>query len=246
MIESNKLDAFLEEEKRIFSKVVQENAYRYIQLNKIKATNNDSFMYLSYSYKKILDIHSSINLTIKKCLNLDGIYLSEEEKTTIDKEIRHKVFISYYDALDIADIERMFELSFQDKNININTPSYIAKFIINKYFEDNLSEYTSFNKLEIFPTKASPRLRQLIDIEQAIYYTIQYHYESIEILFDIKNGTNKSNDIILDKNTKDILKKEISEISEGNISDDKIKLIINDKRYLFTFQEVFDYNQNID
>lgn len=92
LIESGNLEIFLEEKtSKIYSNEVQKNAYTIKLLNSLKTTHFYITSDIENSFNYILDKNQSRYISAKKCINTNGIYLSEEEKNEIRVFIKEKV-----------------------------------------------------------------------------------------------------------------------------------------------------------
>ena len=241
LINDNKLSLFLEEEQKIYPKYIQENAYRYLKIKEIENKNIETYHILYRMYYKLLLENTSQHISLLKCINSDGIYLSKKEEEYLDKELKTTVYINYFQRLELNKVFLTFKLGLKEVGLDLDEKRLLMNFLIQNYFKKEICITDNIEKLELFNTKLSPKLRY--DMEILKILSDFSELALIDVHFDYL-FKNKNIDFFIE-DVKKLAEKKLAKKRNINYSlkDDKIKLLINNKRFFFTFQEVLDFNE---
>lgn len=166
LIDSNFLDIFLEEkEDQLFSLEIQKDAYGFSIINNLKFDSNLSdsriihFQYFIEKYSKFYrDTSSSRTISILKCINLNKITLSEEQKILVRKEI------NFYLKKEILFSVRYFEQKLENTLYVNHLPASLKREkleeIMSKIFLDDILDETIYG-LENFGYSKYPEVFKL-------------------------------------------------------------------------------------
>ena len=142
LIDNSSLDLYLENGKFNFRTDVQENAYRLKLINDIPF--NDNFykqdLLIVNKYSDFYDYWGNKHITVLKCINSNGIDLSEVRKEEIKEEIENNLIKTVINSMSskILSLEstiRYFSLGEMD----------IEEHILIKFFKDKMKEKELLN-----------------------------------------------------------------------------------------------------
>jgi len=144
LIEEGYLDLYLEEVERSFTKAIQENAYAYTILSKLKFQIDSTKISLLNAYPVYSDKNSSTHISAMRCINANKILLSESEK----EEVNTRINIKLKEIL----LTHLFLTTSIQGRINLITlgnekrvHQKINRLLINTFFEEDLLNKEIFN-----------------------------------------------------------------------------------------------------
>ena len=233
LIDSGKLDIFLEEKVAKFRHDVQKNAYRLQVINKINFFNKSvkNNLIIENDYFSFYHRDGTRYITTLNCINSKGIDLTNEEKEIIENEINIKlaqVMLNKidFDILGIADEITYF---FPNKNtLHLDIQDYIRDTLLDIKFLDKNVNFGKviLNKTGVYVNRIFASLPS---------------YKNGDILKDVKDFR-KDKEKVKDRVEFNYFKK-IKELSKlVKFEDDLLfSYSILSKTYDVSFQDLLDY-----